>query len=123
MSTRYINMFRGKAAHSGRWMFGDILHGTHIKHPEGTTTIIPETVGMYAEMIDKHGTRVFEHDILRYTTMGMSIVGAVSWGRGSFWLYCDDGNKYLLFSLIGGGEVEIIGNIFDDPQMIAEVQA
>ncbi|MBQ9947846.1 MAG: hypothetical protein IJO91_05605 [Oscillospiraceae bacterium] len=120
MSTRYINMFRAKAAYDGQWMFGDILHGTHIKHPRGTTTIIPDTVGMYAEMIDKHGTRVFEHDILRYTTMGTPIIGEVRRDRGSFWLYRDNGNKYLLFSLIGGGEVEVIGNIFDDPQLIAE---
>ncbi len=115
--TKYINIFRGKATYNKKWIHGDLIRGTHISHNMGATTVIPETVGMYAEAIDKHGTRVFEHDILKYTALRTVIIGMVCWKRGGFWLVADDGREEPLYKVLTIGEIEIIGNIHDNPEL------
>ncbi len=121
-ATRYINAFRAKSAADDRWMYGDLIRGTHISHPMGATTIKPETVGMYAGFIDKHGARVFEHDICRYTAIRTTVVGTVVWERGCFWLCADDERKEPFYKVATIGEFEVIGNIHDNPELISGKQ-
>ncbi len=113
-NTSYINMFRGKAVEGKNWVYGDLIRGTHISNNRGAATVIPETIGMYADIIDMHGNRGFEHDILRYTALGTTVVGVICRERGCFWLAIDADRKEPLYKVATVGEIEIIGNVYDN---------
>lgn len=124
-ATRYINAFRAKSAADDRWMYGDLIRGTHISHPMGATTIKSETVGMYTGLIDKNGTRIFEGDILggylddEYPNNQTVVV--VLW-KGFGW--CTQEGNALPDPLeqSDGQNFEVIGNIHDNPELISGKQ-
>lgn len=123
-ATRYINAFRAKSATDDRWMYGDLIRGTHISHPMGATTIKPETVGMCANFIDKKGKSVFEGDIVEFINED---------GDASHYVIKFDGFRFESIC-IGvhhtsdyidswwDRNVTVIGNIHDNPELISGKQ-
>lgn len=92
-------------------------------------TVIPETVGQYTCLTDKNGTRVFENDIVtvyynpKYVGVSKDRVGnfAVVFHDGCFMkrkitnpMSGDAG----LYHFIQSDEFEVIGNIYDNPELI-----
>ena len=128
-ATRYINAFRAKSVTDDRWMYGDLIRGTHISHPRGATTIKPETVGMYTGLIDKKGTRVFEGDILggylddEYPNSQTVVV--VIWKNFGWHTQQYSNHGCILpdpLDLSDGEQFEVIGNIHDNPELITGKQ-
>ncbi len=124
-ATRYINAFRAKSATDDRWMYGDLIRGTHISHPMGATTIKSDTVGMYTGLIDKNGTRIFEGDILggylddEYPNNQTVVV--VVWD--GFGWYTQQYPKHGrvspdLLETSDGKQFEVVGNIHDNPELV-----
>lgn len=137
--------FRGKRVDNGEWVYGyyckEDLGEEGIKH-----VIIPvysyeyvdgKTVGQYTGLKDKNDKRIYEGSIVKYTFDVPGSVYAtenglkeriseVFWSdwRSSFSVYADKNSKLAnndLFRYVrNGNTVEIIGNIYDNPELLKE---
>lgn len=102
--------------------------------------IDPETICQYTGLIDKNGKKIWENDLLRYSydypgspwlkVKGLSdkdikySIGAVFWSdwRGA-WAVCGGGtnrciNQDVFTYSRNPNRVEVIGNIFDNPDLL-----
>ncbi len=120
-------LFRGKEAESGDWYYGDIFHSSvdvdtvriHDYINRANVKIIPETLGQFAGLTDKYGTKIFEGDILRNGYDNFTAI-----------ISCLNSTNEMVAEVINGGimdlsslqshRIEIIGNIYDDPELIEE---
>ena len=122
-------LFRGKRTDNGTWTCGYLFciwERTYLCW--GTTNnvpnmkeVLPETVCQFTGLTDKNGRKIFEEDIVKITdTFNVIISGVVYWCDCAFWVDCsysdgDDG-FYSLGHL--GDCVEVIGNIYDNPELM-----
>ena len=132
-------LFRAKRIDNGEWIEGDLVHA-----PDGRTAVstyddlvetVPETVCQYTGLTDKHGRKIFEGDIITYqhdnddcpfpnkdTKRRVGRVYfqefrscfAVAEGRNGSDMINQDLFKYVQ----NGNRVQVIGNIFDNPELI-----
>ncbi len=118
-------LFRGKRKNTGEWVYGDLVRlkdgGKSIPHIYGYGEVIPETVGQYTGLTDKNGKRIFEGDIV-FTEHGSIHEedgnAVIEWDEDTArfvvkWdgLICDFDNFY-------GHDLEVIGNIHDNPELL-----
>ena len=121
-------LFRGKNDR-GEWIEGfyvkDVIE-TYIydKHRNiRMQSVIPETIGQYAELTDKNVKKVFDGDILKneYEKNKYQYFKVYYCSRTHCWLV---ENKYgmlgKLYNVIG--DIEIIGNIHDNPELLRKPQ-
>ena len=124
-------LFRGKDI-KGNWYEGLLCHNKkkdewYISNKAGVPTayqVRPETIGQYTGLTDKNGTRIFEGDIVRHYCKLPVPGGEIGTDRGTIkW----DSEECFFFrtSLDGKDktisakcEYEIIGNIYDNPELI-----
>lgn len=128
-------LFRGKHAISGEWIYGDLLcsKGNYYIHERGkpiVSYVSPMaafgTVGEWTGLTDKNGVKIFEGDIVQYQPNYMSEP------TYSVVEYCADKYNYPAFDLKKhdyeanglqcaheeGIGCEVIGNIFDNPELL-----
>ena len=118
-------LFRGKSKKTGEWFFGNLfgkdnIGRTHIcTTAQGCLDIDPETVGQFTGLIDKNGKRICDGDIVINKNL-----------HSKKWVveYRTD-SEYVGFVLVEVGksgisyftswaEVEIMGNIHDNPELL-----
>lgn len=134
-------LFRGKTQYKSRWVEGfyylkkgkyaecnDILfehhkittgieesYGSYGEHSEDIEyDVFPETVGQYTGLTDKNGKKIFEGDIVEF----QEEYGCIE--------YHDKEAKFVVkydagicdFDHIPVNEVEVIGNIHDNPELL-----
>lgn len=130
-------LFRGKHMHvlpenkhlDGRWIEGYLADENYINSPEleGEFLIDTETVCQYTGLTDKNGRKIFEGDIVGCHEKR----GAAFWRCTVLWNeenarfdvstvdcgfpMCIDGYGSDIF--ICGLDYEVIGNIFDNPEL------
>lgn len=127
--------FRGKDYETGEWTQGHFFqrlghypaiieprpHNGKVMYVE--TAVSDETVGQFTGMLDKNGKEIYEGDILR---LGNSPSGIceVKW-NGSITAFCirfsyenELGSKPLGEWVICERDIEIIGNIHDNPELL-----
>lgn len=123
-------LFRGKRLDNGEWAYGFYVHApnhlqqqVHLIQPVGDdgrlTTLCkvdPETVGQFTGKLDKDGKRIFEGDICRvydliykvefnYSLWGFEIISKKVYCHPAFDSHC-------------GERCEIIGNVYDNPELL-----
>lgn len=125
-------LFRGKRYDNGNWVEGYLIHdevcNTHIPYigylfgdDIDVAEIILGTVGQYTGLTDKNGTKIFEGDVVKVLQGKDKGVTYVGFENGSFMLYPRTGNIYertLWAYWYNDWDVEIIGNIHDNPELI-----
>lgn len=126
-------LFRGKRVDNGEWVEGnysidvsgrvDILPIDNLVFFE----VIPETVGQFTGLTDKNGKKIFEGDIVkRFNSRGQEVMRyAVKWNTDCcmFVLICEYtylGEYDTDFTVYYGEDLEVIGNVHDNPELLKE---
>ena len=98
----------------------------------GYEEVLSETVGQYTGLTDKNGKKIFEGDIIRAITLdtGSEEIAVVCFGN---FIDENNGDEYIGFYIEFDGikttitqlameecknRIEIIGNIFDNPELL-----
>ena len=102
-------LFRGKRPSDSKW-----VRGYYQQYPQGYvhiqndnldwTPVIPETVGQYVGRKDRNGRKIFEGDVVKS-----------SWGYSGVVEF--DSFIYAMCEGMVSEDIEIIGNIFDNPDL------
>lgn len=131
-------LFRGKRVDNGEWVYGDLIknliydgrekeirigdiyfeHNGDI-HGTAVRKVIPDTVGQFTGLCDKNGNKIFEGDFVKVTT-GLeeykstyhSTIHRVTYdvcNCGVAVFYPFDNSDMI--------EAEVIGNIYDNPEL------
>lgn len=124
-------LFKGKRKDNGEWVEGDLYHCPNASvnintHKQGQPwlgySVIPETVGEYSGMPDKFGNRIFEGDIIKITLplSGYKPIiekSEVYFDRGCFCVNWH-GTRTRMDAFASHVTFEIIGNVFDNPELL-----
>ena len=123
--------FRGKDVKTGEWVYGDLhtlCDKPHI-HTEPTTYpfagrrsfIDPDTIGQFTGLQDRNGRDIFEGDIVRsaiYTEFVYEVVYNDE-RFASFGLRRkQDAFMHYFGEAIEAEECEVIGNVYDNPELL-----
>lgn len=115
-------LFRGKCQGKGEWVEGFLVDAQHIGNWVKAHPVDPETVGQFTGLTDKNGRKIFEGDVVlcpwsnqdkpqRFTIKfkdGLFVASPVK-ETEDYWDF-----------MVGGysKEMEIIGNIHDNPELL-----
>lgn len=124
--------FRGKRVNGGEWVDSMTISNGTIKRkmynvffevqPDKCVGVIPETVGQFTGKIDKNGKEIYEKDIVRVYAKEGSFDIVVKWNNDSmaFMACYVDGNQspFSWFTYYMTYELEVIGNIFDNKELL-----
>ena len=125
-------LFRGKRLDNGEWVYGYYVHIGPVSCqrayiiPEYTSAIYvkevdPSTVDQYTGLMDKNGKRIFEGDVAKVLQGKDKDIAYVGFENGAFMLYPKTGNIYertLWEYWYNDWDVEVIGNITDNPELL-----
>ena len=118
-------LFRGKRLDNGEWVEGGVLcyaeytaicvYSDYNNWHE-FIEVVPKTVCQFTGLTDKNGVKIFEGDVVDILTENEEI-GVVKYEDGGF-LVSADGFCVDFHSNINGTDLEVIGNIFDNPELM-----
>lgn len=115
-------LFRGKRIDNGEWVTSNTFYQCNgeIKlwdERDGYVEVIPETVGQFTGLTDKNGNKIFEGDIVKCLSLEYGYVNKEVY-------YAEDRARFVLGSLGSDYDfeeyinVEVIGNIYDNPELL-----
>lgn len=125
-------LFRGQMKTEKKWIYGNLLQtdsSTYVIQNyvpfEGIEKyeVIPETVCQYTGLTDKNGKKIFEGDICKYYNPedkdGIAVIREdyAEWTSG---IIRQKEIMTPIFYLKCSEEWEVIGNIFDNPELLKE---
>ena len=140
--------FRGKRIDNGEWVYGSLMTGgtpniswcnpiAHKEYELDCADVVQETVGQYTGLQDRNGVDIYEWDVLKITFDQSYVdkpfyIGVVTYradnGYPAFdlepWIDCDMNALSWLKSESDPSVVsyEVIGNRFDNPELLGEVR-
>ena len=128
-------LFRGKRMDNGEWFDGFytcvadvhyILSGIFDSLINGIINtrgykVIPETVCQFTGLYDKNGRKIFEGDIVEGNSEYFTYThpyGKVVYDGGQYLISFDDVLEDIECLGAWANDVEIIGNIYDNPELL-----
>lgn len=135
-------LFRAKRIDNGEWVEGNVIH-SYDADKEYKTIIIPvkcsdmytdtddkdigfetwykvnpETLCQYTGLNDKNGKRIWENDIVKHEVS--DTIGTIKWYQEDYVGWCVDDIVIdeQQFTDEMWCECEVIGNIFDNPELL-----
>ncbi len=130
---------RGKKIGDGAWVSGTgtVLTGENLAHVHVPTTdgeqgewlqVDAATVGLYTELEDKKTNEVYESDIVSFCPLnyceGYQLkVGVVKYGPGKIYFETPAGETYFYENVKENKKIkdlEVIGNIYDNPELLEQ---
>ena len=122
-------LFKAKRIDNGEWVEGFYVNYRNVIHyilvrEEGILVwyeVDKNTICQYTGLTDKRGTKIWENDILKGLFLhGMEVSAVVIFKDGAFGLKWNRGNveEFSPFTSICNVSFEIIGNIFDNPELL-----
>lgn len=122
--------FRGKSIINNT--YGDWLHSSGIKYgddvelmycdeeiSEEWNYIDRETLGQYTGLHDKNGKEIYEGDIVKYRDSRGQHIEKVIFDKGCFYAGMHWGSSTRVApKLINTRITEVIGNIYDNPELL-----
>ena len=117
MNDRYL--YRAKRKKDGKWTTWNAVTGIH-----GLERIEDDTICQCTGLKDKNGKLIWENDIVKPYDTVTNENYIISWDKemGAF-VFCDINTNNSLYVLVGHyiesiQSVEVIGNIFDNPELL-----
>ena len=113
-------LFKAKWKRDGRWVEGlpTIMRGEyHIVHKDNENLaypIIEDTICQYTGLTDKNGKKIWENDVVK----DCCIFGQVVWDKKYASFVIDDVHDGYQDYSEWWHELEVIGNIFDNPELL-----
>ena len=126
-------LFRGKRVDNGEWVYGsfipdlcELLYGDKldgfikpfgkIREERLMVEVDRKTVGQYTGLTDKNGTRIFEGDVIRDEDGDVMVV---KWLTESA-AFVLEPKPYASIYFYGtlSSRTEVIGNVFDNPELL-----
>ena len=124
-------LFKGKRIDNGEWIEGGYCQSSAGKtyivgvSPKrgyiGGLEVFPETICQCTGLKDKNGNKIWENDIVKGLFYHeLEVKAVVAFLYGSFGLKWNRGDvvEFSPFTSICNCKYEIIGNIFDNPELL-----
>ena len=127
-------LFKGKQVDNGEWVEGYYLNqresltdkkacyiATNNGYGFNYISVIPETVCQFTGLYDKNGRKIFEGDIVEGNSEYFTYThpyGKVVYDGGQYLISFDDVLEDIECLGAWANDVEIIGNIYDNPELL-----
>lgn len=122
-------LFKAKCKDNGEWMEGFPIriydYGGKVweMHPFETNFnvicgVIPETICQFTGLTDKNGKKIFEGDIVRYMKNDVMVVVWNNESAAFVGAYSAINFNYCATLINGHMYLEVIGNIYDNPELL-----
>ena len=126
-------LFRGKRLDNGEWVYGFYCHvprgrldrDEHLIQTVKKSgkmgmlhCVDPSTVGQYTGLMDKNGKRIWEGNVITVDRE----VGCfeIKFNENTAMFVMDGDAIRASFNIFGTDEVEVMGNIHDNPELLEE---
>lgn len=112
-------LFRGKRVDNGEWAESEYPYGTMscgvVRH-----AFNHDTIGQFTGLTDKNGAKIFEGDIVKtYDPDDSPAVVVYDESETQYGIIIDN-IYYCLGEVFRGIDLEVIGNIHDNPELIED---
>lgn len=124
-------LFRGKRIDSGEWAEGYYVPmGEYHYILTGRLELVPyldfehflvnpETIGRFSGLTDRNGVKIFEGDIVHVKACSCSFTGCVIYWSEEARYVCKT-KSGMRYAICNKFEFEVLGNIYDNPELFDE---
>ena len=133
-------LFKGKKKDNGEWIEGYLMNGGmpgekrifigKLVIGKWTVTadefdeVDPDTICEYTGLTDKNGKEIWENDIVEAWSQGSRAIGTVKQRVDGLWIMSPAWQNHEFWELKpnsnGETTVEVLGNAFDNPELLQE---
>ena len=120
-------LFKAKRIDNGEWIEGDLVHSVYkindicvgkYGSEVGMHQVDESTICQYTGLTDKNDNKIWENDVVEYRDCTDEKY-VVAWKTSkAMFEYQQYGCSIMNFDELSGMEVEVIGNIFDNAELL-----